>query len=87
MCYASYENPRFGGVWGCQSVTPPGSTGSSSAGDGHEEVQKFCSNNPNCIGYYSDIGNWNIATDIDPSKCTENKGSGYGHFIYKQKVN
>jgi hypothetical protein len=88
MCFLQYENPK-NTYWGCQSKELPQdpSTESSSAEWGHGAVPKYCSTNPNCIGYYNSTGNWEVATDIDPSKCTENSTDvGYNYFMYKQKV-
>jgi hypothetical protein len=91
MCFLQYENPKSN-YWGCISKELPKdpSTESSSAiADGwsyDDKVPKYCSTNPNCIGYYN-APTWNIATDIDPSKCTETStDKGYTNFAYKQKV-
>jgi len=91
-CYNAYYNliPNFRG--GCQSQEPPGPGESANDTDlnADNKVQKYCNNNPNCIGFYQQISSSvsNVATDIIPENCTDylNDGKMYSLIYYKQKV-
>ena len=92
MCYFQYDNPKNNSHFGCVSKEVPEDTSTQSSSApfipfAYSMVQKYCNANPHCIGYYNSPGNWQIATDTDPIKCTENSTDiGYTQFIYKQKV-
>ena len=91
-CYNAYYNlsdEYFRA--GCQSQEPPGPGESANDIDLNEDnkVQKYCNNNPNCIGFYQQsMSSSNVATDIIPENCTDhlNDIKKYNLIYYKQKV-
>jgi len=90
-CYNAYYNVINGYPGGCQSQEPPGPGESANDTDLNRDnkVQKYCNNNPNCIGFYQDTSSIsNVATDIIPENCTDhlNDGKIYNLIYYKQKV-
>ena len=95
-CYNAYYNLSDESFRaGCQSQEPPGPGESANDIDLNEDnkVQKYCNNNPNCIGFYQDsmsssTSTSNVATDIIPQNCTDhlNDSKTYNLIYYKQKV-
>ncbi len=83
MCFMEYKNPKDG-FYGCQSQEQSIHGNSSAGSNSDDNVQKYCSENEHCVGYYGS-SNWNIATDTDPIKCDQKLSSGYDKFFYKQK--
>lgn len=86
ICYTMDNTKRPNTNWGCASKEAPTNNDESVSSDDLSKIQKYCANNSKCIGYYSNLGNWYIATDTEPSNCTEKNKEVYPDFYYKKEV-
>jgi len=81
--YKSEANQHKNASWGCQY--PGAGLPSSVAPDPFiTNLKAMCDLRPDCIGYYINQNNsWAIATNVEPSECTDTNTDIYPNFYRK----